>query len=143
MDTFQSSMVNSIAICGRTLLETVQHLLDHAERKESSTNDSTKTFPDEQTVCITSESPVVPMTSGLSSAVPFCNIGLTTEEVVEAIFLGQGRFDISIAGDDPGAPAGLNQTSGSSIAHRRSRFVIIDIADHVCVTWLDLFLNHD
>jgi hypothetical protein len=133
LDAFQSSMVNSIAVCGRTLLETVQHLLDHAERKDSSTNYSTKSFPDEHTICITSESPVVSMTSGLSTAVSFCNIGLTTEEVVEAIFLGHGRFDISIAGDDPGAPSGLHQSSGSSIAHRRSRFVIIDIADHVCI----------
>jgi hypothetical protein len=135
LDSFQSSMVNSIAVCGRTLLETVQHLLDHAERKEPSTNYSTKSFPDEHTICITSEIPVAPTIPSSSSAVPpICNIGLTTEEVVEAIFLGQGRFDISIGGDDPSAPAGVQQASGNSIAHRRSRFIIIDIADHVCNT---------
>ncbi|KAF1833791.1 hypothetical protein BDW02DRAFT_551737 [Decorospora gaudefroyi] len=131
LDSFQSSMVNSIAICGRTLLETVQHLLDHAERRELSSGYSTKTnFPEENTICITSESAVAPMTTGSSPSEPFCNVGLVTEEVVEAIFLGQGRFDISIGGDDPGAPLGLSQKTGNAISQRRSRFIIVDIADH-------------
>jgi hypothetical protein len=138
LDNFQSSMLNSISVCGRTLLETVQHLLDHAERKETGVNFSTTTFPDEHTICITAEVPITPTIHSSSTIVPFCNIGLTMEEVVESMFLGHGRFDISIGGDDPGAPAGLQQASGNSIAHRRSRFTIIDIADHVRNTYFSL-----
>jgi hypothetical protein len=71
------------------------------------------------------------MVSGSSPVIAFCNIGLVTEEVIEAVFLGQGRFDISIGGDDVGAPVDPKQTSGSVVAHRRNRFIIVDIADYV------------
>ena len=131
LDNFQSSMLNSIAVCGRTLLETVQHLLDHAQRKETNVNYSSKSFPDDHTICITAETPITPTIASSSTAVPYCNIGLTTEEIVESVFLGHGRFDISIQGDDTGAPADVQQTSGDSIAHRRSRFTILSIADYV------------
>jgi hypothetical protein len=125
-------MINSIAVCGRTLLETVQHLLDHAERNETDANHSVKTFPDEHTICISSEAPIPPMTSISGKTVSFCNIGLTCEEVIEAIYLGEGRFDVSIGGDDSVTQVGPEQASVNTIAHRRSRFIIVNIADHVC-----------
>jgi hypothetical protein len=106
-------------------------LLDHAERKETTSNYSIKTFPDDHTICFSSESPVGLTIPSSSAKVPFCNIGLTCEEVIEAIYLGEGRFDISIGGDDPGTPADPQRASVDSIAHRRSRFVIVNITDHV------------
>jgi hypothetical protein len=132
LDAFQSNMINSIAVCGRTLLETVQHLLDHAERKGPSTSQSKKSFPDEHTICFTSDGPVAPIiSSGSNPTIPYCNIALVTEEVVEAIFLGQGRFDVSIGGDDSSGQNGPTAVTEGSIAERRRRFVIVDIADHV------------
>ncbi|CAO2657602.1 Nn.00g037280.m01.CDS01 [Neocucurbitaria sp. VM-36] len=129
LDSFQNSMVNSITICGRTLLETVQHLLDHAERKDPGRNESKRTFPTETSIRITSELPALDLSQDLKSTAPFCNIGLVTEEVVETMFLGQGRFDVSISGDDvPGAL--INPSTHNEIARRRSRFLIVDIGDY-------------
>ncbi|KAJ4373931.1 hypothetical protein N0V83_002670 [Neocucurbitaria cava] len=128
LDSFQSSMVNSITVCGRTLLNTVEHLLDHAERKEPSETDTKKTFPGENTICITSGLPALDLSRGMSSSAPFCNIALVTEEVIETMFLGQGRFDVSLTGDDvPGAL--ISPSSNKEIARRRTRFLIVDIAD--------------
>lgn len=139
LDSFQSAMVNSITVCGRTLLETVQHLLDHAERKDPSHNYSMKTFPREHTVCITAETPVADVDAEVSRNINtsnlFCNVGLITEEVVETMFLGQARYDVSLGGEDsPGQSVG--QSSSSGIAQRRSRFIMVDIADYVriCLT---------
>lgn len=129
MDDFQASMVNSIAVCGRTLLETVQQLLDHAERKEAFSNFSFKTYPDENTVCITSEPCPQYSSSTATLANQHCNLGLITEEVVETMFMGQSRFDTSLNGEDfVGAPVG--QLSSRRIARRRNRFVILDIGDY-------------
>ncbi|KAF1841778.1 uncharacterized protein K460DRAFT_173295 [Cucurbitaria berberidis CBS 394.84] len=129
LDSFQFSMVNSIAVCGRTLLETVQHLLEHAERKEPSQNVSKRTFPAENTVCISSDVPALDLSHDSTVPTPVCNIGLVTEEVIETMFLGQGRYDVALAGGDvPGAP--VNPSSKSEIAHRRSRFIVIDIGDY-------------
>ncbi|KAF1942205.1 hypothetical protein EJ02DRAFT_466031 [Clathrospora elynae] len=129
LDSFQASMINSIHICGRTLFETVQHLLDHAERKDSH-NYSTKTFPAENTVRVTAEPPVVAQPRSAISTNQFCNVGLITEEVVETMFLGQARFDISLGGEDaPGVPHSQSSSS-CAVARRRGRFIMVDIADY-------------
>ncbi|KAF2856788.1 hypothetical protein T440DRAFT_512793 [Plenodomus tracheiphilus IPT5] len=129
LDSFQSAMVNSITVCGRTLLETVQHLLDHAERKEPSHNYSVKSFPKEHTMCITADSPPSNIASNTDTANLYCNVGLITEEVVETMFLGQARYDVSLGGEEiPGRP--VDQSSSSVIARRRSRFIMVDIADY-------------
>lgn len=131
LDSFQSAMVNSITVCGRTLLETVQHLLDHAERKEPSHNYSTKSFPGEHTISLKAEIPAPEIARALNTTNLYCNVGLITEEVVETMFLGQARFDVSLGGEDiPGVP--VDQSSSSAIARRRSRFIMVDIADYVC-----------
>lgn len=142
LDSFQSAMVNQITVCGRTLLETVQHLLDHAERKESaSTNRSSKSFPKENTIRITSDLQVSPVLLGSSRATPFCNIGLVTEEVVETMFLGQTRFDVSLGGEDTTGKS-YDPMSDATIPMRRSRFIIIDIADYVSNVNLKTWLTH-
>lgn len=128
LDSFQSSMVNSITVCGRTLLETVQHLLDHAERREPGQRYSTRSFPKQNTICIASVLPPIDLSPKQNSSTSFCNIGLVTEEVVETMFLGQGRFDVSLTGDEvPGNP--VIPSSNSEIARRRGRFIIVDIGD--------------
>ena len=137
LDSFQTAMVHSINICGRTLLETVQHLLDHAERKEPNHNYSTKSFPSENTILIAAEEPAMDLTREVNSTNVYCNVGLITEEVVETMFLGQARFDVSLGGEDaPGVP--VDQSSSSAIAMRRARFIMVDIADYVCLEY-DLF----
>ncbi|KAH7402409.1 hypothetical protein BKA66DRAFT_435834 [Pyrenochaeta sp. MPI-SDFR-AT-0127] len=129
LDSFQSSMVNSITVCGRTLLETVQHLLDHAERREPGQSYSTKTFPKDNTICIASVPPNLNLAPKKNLSTPFCSIGLVTEEVVETMVLGQARFDVSLSGDEvPGNP--VMPSSNSEIARRRTRFIIIDIEDY-------------
>ncbi|KAI8938103.1 hypothetical protein NX059_005772 [Plenodomus lindquistii] len=129
LDSFQSALVNSITVCGRTLLETVQHLLDHAERKDPTHSYIKKAFPQEDTVCITAARPTTNIISIPRMTSVYCNVGLVTEEVVETMFLGQARFDISLGGEDiPGQT--INQSSSSVIARRRSRFLIVDVGDY-------------
>lgn len=129
LDSFQAAMVNAITVCGRTLLGTVQHLLDHAGRKDPSHNYSLKTFPREHTICITADAPTTDFTRSLSTAKLYCNVGLITEEVVETMFLGQARYDVSLGGEEiPGRP--VDRSSSWTIARRRNRFIIEDIVDY-------------
>ncbi len=128
LDSFQATMVNSINVCGRTLLETVQHLLDHAERKDSKQNYSIKTVPKENTVRITSSLPPSDPSSGVTLATRFCNVGLVTEEVVETMFLGEARFDVSLDGEDL-VTSPEQFASTRQITRRRNRFIILDIRD--------------
>lgn len=82
LDNFQSSMLNAITVCGRTLLETVEHLLDHAERPETRRNYSSTIHRGDNSICISSE-PLSPPTPTEMSNKPKCDVGFVTEEVVE------------------------------------------------------------
>ncbi|KAF2819940.1 hypothetical protein CC86DRAFT_361397 [Ophiobolus disseminans] len=130
LDSFQGSMINSINACGRTLLETVEHLLDHAERRESSRNYSSKTVSADNCICITSERLALstPIPSGTTRADTKCNVGFVTEELVETMIIGQSPFDLAL---------GQNSSEGSLADHdmrtasqRRSRLLILDIGDY-------------
>lgn len=86
LDNFQSSMLNAITVCGRTLLETVEHLLDHAERPETRRNYSSTISRGERSICISSE-PLTPETPTHASDKPRCDVGFVTEEVVETRYV--------------------------------------------------------
>jgi len=83
-------MINAIKVCGRTLLETVEHLLDHAERSETTQKCSTTTFHGEHSISIHSERATIPddEISGTSK----CNVGFVTEEIVETMIAGEAPY---------------------------------------------------
>jgi signal transduction histidine kinase len=131
LDSFQGSMINSINACGRTLLETVEHLLDHAERREPSRNYSSKTIPGDNSICIASERLALqtPTPSGKTPQESRCNLGFVTEELVETMIIGQSPFDLAVdhnVSEDSSDDQRLAQTA----SQRRSRFLILDIGDY-------------
>ncbi|KAB2581087.1 Oxidative stress response two-component system protein SSK1 [Lasiodiplodia theobromae] len=81
LDTFQTSIVNSIAMCGRTLLDTVQNVLEYSKINEF-------TGPYAKSSKSESLKPVRPSHAPPSTA-PSVNICRLTEETVEAVFAGQ------------------------------------------------------
>jgi signal transduction histidine kinase len=110
LDTFQVSMLNSINVCGRTLLETVEHLLDHAERPEKGQNYASITSYGENSIYIASER-LHPANSNVdSSAVSKCNVGFITEEVVETMIIGEAPCNGR--GNEPG-----NRQKAESVHH--------------------------
>jgi signal transduction histidine kinase len=129
LDTFQVSMLNAINVCGRTLLETVEHLLDHAERPERSRNYASITSCNENSICIASEKLNATTSSVDSSVVSKCNLGFITEEVVETMIIGEAPFNITVDTNEDGSCV-MDDAARQEIAKKRSRFIILDIGDH-------------
>jgi signal transduction histidine kinase len=129
LDNFQVSMLNSINVCGRTLLETVEHLLDHAERPEKGQNYASVTSYGENSISIASER-LHPANSNVdSSAVSKCNVGFITEEVVETMIIGEAPFNITVDSNEDGSAA-MDEAMSQEIAKKRSRFIILDVSDY-------------
>jgi signal transduction histidine kinase len=129
LDSFQASMVNSITICGRTLLETVEHLLDHAERPESSRKHTAIVTCGDSTISIACKKALIDELPEESSESSKCNVGFVTEEVVETMIIGEAPFNITLDANDDGDTS-VDQTSRQAIAKKRSRFIILDISDY-------------
>jgi signal transduction histidine kinase len=129
LDSFQISMVNSITVCGRTLLETVEHLLDHAERPEPNQNYSSTVLHGENSISIACEKRNIEKVPAEISDKLRCNIGFVTEEVVETMIIGEAPFNITLDANDNGDTS-VDQTSRHAIAKKRSRFIILDICDY-------------
>jgi signal transduction histidine kinase len=129
LDSFQSTMLNAITICGRTLLETVEHLLDHAERPETRQNYSSTVSHSENSICISSEKLNLQPLPTERSEISKCNVGFVAEEVVETMIVGESPFDITLEtnGYDE---LGKDQSVNHTIAKRRSRSIILDISDY-------------
>jgi hypothetical protein len=110
----------------------VEHLLDHAERREPSGNYSSKTVFEENHISIASErlGPAGPRDDAPDTSK--CNVGLVTEEVVETMIIGQAPFNATLDAtlDANISHDGSVEVSRQSIATRRSRFVILDIGDY-------------
>ncbi|KAI0202290.1 hypothetical protein F4808DRAFT_71649 [Astrocystis sublimbata] len=77
---YQASLVGAIETCGKTLLDTIDHLLDYAKinnLKWASSSKREKRLRDVGTTCEE------------SSALTTFDLGILLEEVVEAVFAGQ------------------------------------------------------
>lgn len=95
-DHFQSSLVDTITSCGRTLLDTINHVLDYSKinsfernwRRTRSSNgkNKSKTFSPEK------EAPQ------MLNIYATTDVALTTEEVIEGVHAGQIYQDISTFG---------------------------------------------
>jgi CheY-like chemotaxis protein len=122
-------MINSITVCGRTLLETVEHLLDHAERPQTSPKYSTTVSHGEHSISITSEPLDHHKPNTKISDMSKCNVGFVTEEVVETMIVGEAPYNPTIETNEDGDAVG-DQTTRQAIARKRSRFVILDLRDY-------------
>ncbi|KAF2658578.1 hypothetical protein K491DRAFT_702806 [Lophiostoma macrostomum CBS 122681] len=138
LDSFQVTMLNSMAACGQTLLDTLNHVLDYAKVNDAQRNISTKRLKDSNTVRLSSKPPrnrsIQP---SMSQPVSF-DLGLASEEVIEAVFAGQSYAAISANQvDGSWAPSGTSDSTphpsqASHIhqtSHRKSCYIILDM-DH-------------
>jgi hypothetical protein len=83
LDSFQTSMLNSLNACGQTLLDTINHVMDYAKISEGKKNVSSKSVKSSHTVRLSSK----PLKTRRSKAGAF-DLGIATEEVIEAVFSG-------------------------------------------------------
>ena len=100
-DGFQNSLVDTISSCGRTLLDTVNHILDYSKINKYERNffDARKTRAQKSAISMKTKSAVAAPFG--KEAPPLMNIFATTdvaaiaEEVVEGVYAGQVYQDIS------------------------------------------------
>jgi hypothetical protein len=128
LDTFQTSMLNSLNACGQTLLDTIDHVLDHSRISESATNLSSRRLKNTNTMLLSSK----PLRTRRSRD-PAFDIGLATEEVIEAVFAGASYIPIA---SSKASPAFLTKSSSGSTStlstnptvQRKTIYIVLDIA---------------
>lgn len=119
IDNFQVTMLSSIESCGRTMLDTVDHVLEFAKINDFMRSKSSKRSKAKSSHHMTfNSSPQKPGISGLSPLVSDVDLAMLTEEVSEAIYSSTIYKQQSTTSDVPrhGDPLGLSQTTGMSRA---------------------------
>ncbi|KAK3382636.1 hypothetical protein B0T24DRAFT_519433 [Lasiosphaeria ovina] len=120
VDMFQHSMVDTIERCGRTLLDTIQHVLDFAKINNftgSSTREKEKTREAKEAgVPLPPEAENRGLAVNVTGLAVNVDLSLLTEDVVDSVFAGhefsQGNFSrLVVTGDETGFPKeGLRRT---------------------------------
>ncbi|KAH6639704.1 hypothetical protein C7974DRAFT_422225 [Boeremia exigua] len=130
LDTFQTSMLNSLNSCGQTLLDTINHVMDYSKMSETTKNVSTRRLKNTKTVRLSSK----PLkTRRLQRDLAF-DLGIATEEVVEAIFAGSSFLPIMSSKNAPMSPSGSISTTEDNMStldistKRKTCYIILDIA---------------
>ncbi|UPX17003.1 uncharacterized protein EKO05_0007381 [Ascochyta rabiei] len=128
LDTFQTSMLNSLNSCGQTLLDTINHVMDHSKMSETTKNVSTRRLKNTKTVRLSSK----PLkTRRLRD--PAFDLGIATEEVVEAVFAGSSYLPIMSSKNAPLSPtesasAPSHTEQADVTAKRKTCYIVLDIA---------------
>lgn len=133
------TVLDSMAACGQTLLDTLNHVLDHAKINETPRNVSTKRFKDGNTIRLSSKplkphkNPRINRSRRQASHDSAFDISMVTEEVVEAVFTGQSYRAITSNQDDGSFSPSSSQRTGRSSstedsATRKNYFVVLDMA---------------
>jgi signal transduction histidine kinase len=121
LDSFQTSMLNSLNACGNTLLDTINHVMDYAEIGEPTKNISSRRLKSTHTVRLSSK----PLKSRRSRAGAF-DLSIATEEVVEAVFSGSTYIPVTRSMmDAPSSPSG---SDAEQAVNRKICYVALDIA---------------
>lgn len=100
-DPFQSSLINTVSSCGKTLLDTINHVLDFSKINKFEKSWVTARNSRTQKSVLALNNRYGPQNPETSEAPPLLNIYSTTdlaavvEEVVESVYAGQVYQDIS------------------------------------------------
>ncbi|CAE7193919.1 hypothetical protein PTNB73_08715 [Pyrenophora teres f. teres] len=121
LDSFQVSMLNSLHACGTTLLDTINHVMDYAKITETNKGISSKRLKNANTIRLSSK----PVKSRKRRDASF-DLGIATEEVVEAIFSGSSY--IPVASKLMDGPLSPTEEEFLSLPKRKARFIILDVA---------------
>lgn len=127
LDAFQTSMLNSLNSCGQTLLDTINHVMDHSKMSETTKNISTRRLKNSKTVRLSSK----PLKTRRLRDSAF-DLSLATEEVVEAVFAGSSFVPIMSSKNVPVSPTESTSTSGHTemsdlTTKRKTCYIILDI----------------
>ncbi|KAL5120178.1 hypothetical protein ACEQ8H_002004 [Pleosporales sp. CAS-2024a] len=121
LDLFQTSMINSLNACGITLLDTINNVMDYADIGKTHKNISTMRFKNRHTLRLSSKT----LKNRPSRAGAF-DLGIATEEVIEAVFSGSTYVPVSrILLDAPLSPT--NSETEMAIS-RKKVYIVLDIS---------------
>ncbi|PSN69984.1 hypothetical protein BS50DRAFT_618935 [Corynespora cassiicola Philippines] len=115
LDSFQLSMLDSMAASGQTLLQTLDNVLDYSTTSEVHRQLSTRKLKGENTIRLSARTSKS-LRVNLLTEDPV-DLGISTEEVAEAVFSGQTYQEF------------IHSSSGEAPSSRKTRFIILDIAD--------------
>ncbi|KAJ4983598.1 sensor histidine kinase response regulator (hsp90-like protein) [Stagonosporopsis vannaccii] len=130
LDTFQTSMLNSLNSCGQTLLDTINHVMDHSKMSETSKNVSSRRLKNTKTVRLSSK----PIKTKRSLRDPSFDLSIATEEVVEAVFAGSSFLPIMSSKNAPMSPTESTTTTSTDTdtpditTKRKMCYIILDMA---------------
>ncbi len=130
LDTFQTSMLNSLNSCGQTLLDTINHVMDHSKMSAGTKNVSTRRLKNTKTVHLSSK----PLKTRKTLRDPAFDLGIATEEVVEAVFAGSSFLPIMSSKNAPVSPTESTTTSSSYTelsditTKRKTCYIILDVS---------------
>lgn len=134
LDPFQKSMLHSTAICGKTLLDTLNHVMDYAKINEINGSPKSRTqVIKSNSVRITSRPARSKQVAQVANISTMFDLSQVTEEVIEAVFASQS-YRVSHDGiDDDHAsqlmdlgPITPNTTVGDDASRKLVR-IILDI----------------
>ena len=123
LDSFQTSMLNSLNACGQTLLDTINHVMDYAKISEGKRNVASRRLKSTHTVRLSSK----PLKSRRSRAGAF-DFGIVTEEVIEAVFSGSSYIPVSGSVTDGDSAASDSGSESMTTSKRKTCFIVLDIA---------------
>lgn len=113
-------MLNSLTACGSTLLDTINHVMDHAKISEPQKVVASRRIKNSNTIRLSSK----PLRSTRSKD-PAFDFGLATEEVVEAVFAGSSFIPNATAMLDP--PATPSADMPDFFDKRKICYIILDV----------------
>ncbi|KAL6706115.1 hypothetical protein ACN47E_006031 [Coniothyrium glycines] len=120
LDSFQTSMLNSMSACGITLLDTINHVMDHAKLDETRKGTSSRRLKNANTIKLSSK----PLKRQRVDDTAF-NLALATEQVVEAVFMGSSY--VLISSKELEAPQSLSDELLDTLPKRKLCFIILDM----------------
>lgn len=107
-DVFQTSLINTVLSCGRTLLDTINHILDFCKINSFERNWQNLRKPGMKPRRHTSKAPLQGKSSNpLMNLFAIIDVAAVTEEVIEGVFVGQVYQDIGSSGIADGSSESL------------------------------------
>lgn len=133
LDHFQKSMLHSTAICGKTLLDTLNHVMDYAKINEINSHAKSGTHVVKANSVRVISRPVRKTNTQFSSMSSKFDLSRVTEEVIEAVFASQsyrvahGRLDDDHASQIMALESNTSHAAVGDDASRKLVLIVLDI----------------
>lgn len=137
LDTFQQSLTHSIEACGRTLLDTMDHLLDFAKMNNFAEASNSNRSAERRD--LGGKSSTSTPISGMMKIDSDVDVAAITEEAVDAVFKGHDYTAIARSYDgrrNPSSQGGMRIYPEGVSSQERDVNVVLDISKTENVAWL-------